>query len=177
MNTVKTIVRTKVGTTVETKRLYLRKLTLEDAPVIYQELTSINEVTKYLNWKKHESIRETLFFLKLWIKEDHYPKNQYYGIIRIEDDLLIGSLNIQIDLKDIPHIGYILSPKVWNLGYATEIVQGVVSFLFKEGYNQINAEVRKENLASIHVLNHVGFHQYEEKDNTFLFSILNLKCK
>lgn len=40
--------------TLETERLILQKFKLDDAPAIFQNLTSDEEVTKYLTWQTHK---------------------------------------------------------------------------------------------------------------------------
>ena len=50
--------------TIETKRLILRKFTLNDAEVMYQNWASEPEVTKYLTWQPHESVEVTKDVIK-----------------------------------------------------------------------------------------------------------------
>ena len=45
--------------TLETPRLTLRRLTVEDGPAMYQNWASDPEVTRYLTWPAHTSVEGT----------------------------------------------------------------------------------------------------------------------
>ena len=55
----------KVTVLLETKRLTLRGLKLEDAPTVFNNWTSDKEVAKFMRWDAHANIEVT----KKWIKE------------------------------------------------------------------------------------------------------------
>ena len=60
----------------ETDRLILRKLKIEDAQEIFNNWTSDSEVAKYVRWNTHKSIEET----KQWLAEEekNYKDIGYY---------------------------------------------------------------------------------------------------
>lgn len=57
-----------VGTiTLETDRLILRRLTIDDAENVYNNWTSDSEVSKYMRWQPHRCIEETVLTINDWI--------------------------------------------------------------------------------------------------------------
>ena len=52
--------------TLETPRLILRRLTMEDAPAMYRNWASVPEVTKYLTWPTHSSVEVSVQVLLDW---------------------------------------------------------------------------------------------------------------
>ena len=50
--------------TLETQRLILRRFKVEDAPAMFQNWASDDEVTKYLTWPAHKNVQETENTLK-----------------------------------------------------------------------------------------------------------------
>ena len=49
---------------IETERLFLRPLTLEDADIAYYGWTGDAEVAEYVSWLPHHSIDDTIEWLK-----------------------------------------------------------------------------------------------------------------
>ncbi len=58
---------------IETERLILRRFTLGDAPAMYKNWASDDEVTKYLMWQAHSDISVSESILHDWVK--NYSKN------------------------------------------------------------------------------------------------------
>ena len=58
----------KAGTQrIETERLILRRFTLKDAVYMYYNWASDPEVTKYLTWPEHTSLKVTRDLLEEWV--------------------------------------------------------------------------------------------------------------
>lgn len=58
-----------VGTkTIETERLILRKMQKKDAELIYKNWTSDENVSKYVTWDTHKSVKDT----KKYVHNAHY---------------------------------------------------------------------------------------------------------
>ena len=57
---------------IETERLFLRPLTLEDADIAYYGWTGDAEVAEYVSWLPHHSIDDTIEWLKEieWKQDD-----------------------------------------------------------------------------------------------------------
>ena len=119
--------------TLETERLLLRKVNIEDAKIAYKNWRCSNVVDKYVLWTKHESVEETTNLYKKWIEEYEDNKTFRWVVELKENHDLIGT--IDVSKKFIAYgtceIGYCYSDKYWNKGYATEALKEVMRFLFE----------------------------------------------
>jgi len=147
----------------ETERLLLRKLTLDDAEDMF-EYASDPEVTKYLVWVAHQDIEDSREFLKSVL--DRYRKGLVasWGVVHKLDEKLIGTCGY---ISWLPHgdlgkharaeLGFALSRKYWGQGLMPEAVREVITFGFRKmQLNRIQATCEVENLASERVLEKVG---------------------
>jgi len=155
----------------ETRRLLLRKLNLNDVDDIF-EYGSDPEITKYLLWNTHESIEDSLDFVNSVIKQYESGQVAPWGIIHKSERKLIGTCGFgnwrPRHFK--AEIGYALSRKYWNRGIMTEAVKEVIAFGFNVmNLNRIQAMCHIENLASVRVMEKVGM-KYEGTLREYLFS-------
>ncbi len=129
--------------TIETPRLILRKLTLEDAEPMFRNWASHPEVTQYLTWPAHPSVTTTACLLEIWSKE--YEKPNYYQWAIVLKDLgepigAISGVNVRDDIGEI-EIGYCIGKAWWHQGIVSEALSAVMAFLFTEvGANRIEAK-------------------------------------
>ena len=79
---------------IETERLILRRLTPEDAEMMYQNWASDPEVTRWLRWEPHKSPAETHELLAAWALL--YPNGDYYewGIVEKTTGQVFGTIGI-----------------------------------------------------------------------------------
>ena len=158
----------------ETERLLLRPWRLDDASGMFYGWANDPEVTKYMTWNPHQNIEETRSLLKLWLNEyESDPSRINCAIILKENNELIGGIDVVSYLKDdngvTPVIGYDISRKYWNKGYASEATKKMIEYLFSIGYKQIRIDAMKENIASIRVIEKCGgVYQYTFKDKRVL---------
>ena len=143
--------------TIETKRLILRKLTMDDAGAMFDGWCSDPDVAKYVTWNPHKSIDETKSILSSWIKEYDSPDSIRYGICLKNSGKLIGTIDVVDYINENPEIGYCLAKGYWNNGYMTEALKAFVSHLFRIGFNSIVIEADVRNIASNRVIEKSGF--------------------
>ena len=68
----------------------------------------------------------------------------------------------------LPDVGYILHPRAWGQGLAREAVGAAVDHVFREGLTDLStADVDPENLASIHLLERLGFERTGSAERTW----------
>lgn len=80
------------------------------------------------------------------------------------DNLLIGFLNdVEITGGRI-ELGYVIGPKHWGRGYATEALAGVMDCLFENGFREVVAGAFADNAASIRVMEKAGMAKLEQED-------------
>ena len=140
-----------------TARLVLRRFSIHDAQAVYDSYTSDENVAKYHNLDVHKSIRDTDAMLKEWVSK--YDNVEYYHwIIEYKGDV-VGEINL-FDIanrQERCEIGYTISSKWWNHGFATEAVCAVIRFAFSEiSFNKICAQHDTENIGSGRVMQKSG---------------------
>jgi ribosomal-protein-alanine N-acetyltransferase len=147
--------------TLETERLILRKLRLEDAKDLF-EYASDKEVTKYVTWEPHKSIEDSINLIKF--THERYEKREgiIWGIVCKENKKVIGTCDISPVTKHFrAEIAYALSRDYWGKGIMTEAVKEAIKFGFeKMNLNRIQAMCIPENIGSYRVMEKVGM-KYE----------------
>lgn len=121
-----------VGTrTIETKRLILRKVELDDALAIYKNWCSDKLVSRYVTWDMHKSIDETIEYVKY--KVDLYNRDYRFDwlVCLKENNEPIGEIDaVKTSVNySLVELGYCYSSKYWNQGYATEALEAVIKYL------------------------------------------------
>jgi RimJ/RimL family protein N-acetyltransferase len=139
------------------ERLLLRIPTMEDAFQIFQLYAQDPEVTKYLTFEPHQSIKDTKTFLKRclnnWKKNTSFP----WTIIRRHDKQLMGMIEIVNIEQSGVQLGYVLAREFWGNGYMTESLKLIIdwSFTQKDLY-RVWAVCDLENKASSRVMEKAG---------------------
>ncbi len=151
----------------ETERLILRKLKLEDENEIFNNWTSDDEVSKYVRWSIHKSIEDTREYLKNVMETYKKEKNAEWGIVLKETNELIGALGCFFnDEENRYEIGYNISRKHWRNGYTTEALKKVMEYLINEEHiKSFICSHAKDNPASGAVMRKAGFKYV--KDDTY----------
>lgn len=144
----------------ETERLILRRLKMEDAQNVFDNWASDKDVAKFMRWDAHTDIEVTREWMKV-CEEQIHDKNHYdWGIVLKECNQPIGSIGAFVN-KDEPdryEVGYALGKKYWGHGYATEALKCVMDFLVNNiGIRHFICSHAKDNPASGAVMRHLGF--------------------
>lgn len=155
---------------IETERLILRDASVDDAEDMF-EYAKLEEVTKYLSWKPHVSIKDSEKILDMLSKEAK-EKDSYAlkAIVLKENDKMIGTIDARIfgdGLKDA-EFGYCLNPKYWNKGYMSEALKAFMEALHKEhGVENVFGSFERENIASKRVMQKNEMYYYETVRRVF----------
>lgn len=150
---------------IETERLFLRPLTLEDADIAYHGWTGDPKVAEYVSWLPHYSIDDTIEWLKEieWKQDDigNILENDNYiwGFVLKETGELFGSGGLIWEERwQQFQVGYNIMKTHWNHGYTTEAMRAIFSFAAANlGIKRIAGCHAKENPASAKVLEKLGF--------------------
>ena len=141
----------------ETERLVLRKLKIEDADEMYI-YASNDDVTKYVLWDSHTSPEQTKRFLQFMI--DKYEQENYAWAVTLKDsDEFIGTIDyVMLDHNEhIGEIGYALSHLYWGKGYMSEAAKAILHYGFTELHlERIQARCFAENIGSERVMQKAG---------------------
>lgn len=155
---------------IETERLILRDASVDDAEDMF-EYAKLEEVTKYLSWKPHLSVKDSEKILDMLSKEAK-EKDSYTlkAIVLKENDKMIGTIDARIfgdGLKDA-EFGYCLNPKYWNKGYMSEALKAFIQALHKEhSVENVFGSFERENIASKRVMQKNEMYYYETVRRVF----------
>ena len=161
----------------ETKRFYLRRLSINDAENFYH-LNANLEVLKYTGDLPFENITKAASFLATY---DHYQKYGFgrWAVIHKTNDLFLGWCGLKYTPTTNEYdIGFRFFKKYWNKGYATESAKACIDL----GFNtykmpEIVGRCMKANIGSIKVLEKIGLsyckpYDFEGKEG-LLYKIKN----
>ena len=139
---------------VETERLLLRPVTLDDAEEMF-EYASDRENTRY-TFPTNQSLEETKNNIAQFYLANPLGR---WGIELKSNGQFIGTIDlhkIDPDLKKAA-IGYIINKKYWNQGLTTEANRAVIELAFEKiGMNKLTALHDKDNPASGKVMEKSG---------------------
>lgn len=143
----------------ETERLILRPLTLNDAPAVFGRWASDIETTRYMAWPHHESIEDTQEWLVGERQTIDSRANYNFGFVLKENTQLIGSGGLHYGIEgDHFAIGYIISKEYWNEGIVTEAMRRILSYAIDTlGINEFHVYHAVANPASGAVAKKLGF--------------------
>ena len=148
--------------TIETERLLLRPVTLDDAEAMF-EYASDRENTRY-TFPTNQSLEETKNNIAQFYLANPLGR---WGIELKSTGQFIGT----IDLHKIDHIlkkaaiGYIVNKKYWNQGLTTEANRAVIELAFEKiGMNKLTALHDKANPASGRVMEKSGMHYSHDEE-------------
>jgi ribosomal-protein-alanine N-acetyltransferase len=144
----------------ETDRLVLRWLRIEDVDFIFKEWGDL-VVTYYMRdeepLKTRQQAEEMVQHLQ---NPETYQSMRWWGIELKAKGILIGTIGYCAWDKQHHHaeVGYDMSPEYWGQGLMPEALRAVVRYGFEEmGLNRVEATTHTENLRSQRVLEKLGF--------------------
>ena len=145
----------------ETERLYVTEWKAEDLKSLYELFNDV-AIKEFI--LPRLTIEETTHIFEEQLKDygSNVPFGRYF-IVEKKNNEYIGLLLLkEIKNKAGIEIGYSFKKKHWNKGYATEIVEESINWLFaQKKFTNIQAITETDNINSQHVLLKCGFIQEE----------------
>lgn len=145
---------------ITSERLNLRLIVLSDLDMIHQ-LHSLPETDEYNALGIPKNIEETKSIIEPWIQENNLSeiRNYTFAIESKLDKGFIGLFGLKLGNKKYKsgEVWYKLHPEHWKKGYATESLNAVINFGFKNlRLHRIEAGCAVNNIGSIKVLEKAG---------------------
>lgn len=166
-------------TVLETERLILRRLTVDDAQFI---LTLLNEPSflRYIGDKKVRNLDDARQYI-LNGPAASYERNGFglYAVELKDSHVPIGMCGLlkRDELPD-PDVGFAFLPDFWNKGFAFEAAAAVLNYAREKlKHKRVLAIVNHDNTSSIKLLEKLGFtfqrdiKLAEDRDNVKLFGL------
>lgn len=125
----------------ETERLILRQFELSDAEPMFRNWASNPNVTKFLTWPAHDSVKTTKAVIQNWIEEYKVGKLNW-AIVLKEINEPIGSMGVVEINQEINEasLGYCIGENWWGQGITAEALTTIIKYLFEEkGFNRVTA--------------------------------------
>lgn len=148
----------------ETNRLYVRHLTLEDASRM-SEYRNKQEVSQYQSWNTYsydDAYKRILHCQAITMM--NMPHTDYHlGIVLKENNELIGDIFVEVINPKIFSMGYTLDNDYWSKGYATEVLEAFLHYM-KEQYHfkKVICYVYTDNIRSKKLLKRLRFMKFDE---------------
>ena len=158
---------------IETKRLYLRKFTLDDVErnFLYSQEQSRKKGIPNEVYADMQASQKNIEDILSWYEKNDYP---YVYVVALKDtDEHIGHVSLS-RIKEGVEIGYAICEKHQGNGYATEIVNAFVTWGKEElSLEKIYGEVLIDNFASRKVIENAGFvfEKIDAKRNYAIYTI------
>ena len=147
--------------TILTKRLILRRFTVDDAEPMFRNWANDPEVTRYLTWPTHGNVEVTRGLLENWVMA--YDKPDYYQWAIEYNGEPIGAISVvsHDDRVEKCEIGYCLGRAWWRMGMMSEALAAVIDYMIDEvGMNRVEARHDTNNPNSGAVMKKCGM-KYE----------------
>jgi len=147
----------KAPSQIDTTRLSLLQPQTMDAASIFERYAGDPDVTKFLGWRRHESVADTQAFLRFSAVEwERWPAGPY--LIRSRSDRrLLGGTGFGFEGPQEAATGYVLAKDAWGKGYATEALGAVIDVARRIGVARLYALCHPQHRASWRVLEKCGF--------------------
>lgn len=151
--------RHKGTVTIETARLILRRIAMEDVQDAFENWMGDERVTEFLRWPTHKSARVSERIVKEWIAG--YEKADFYQWVIVPKEMgkPIGTISVVAmdEQTEKVHIGYCIGSKWWHQGYTSEALAAIIPFFFEEvGVNRIETQHDPNNPNSGRVMKKCG---------------------
>lgn len=148
----------------ETERLILRPLTMEDKPAIYK-WASDPEVTKFMLYSQYRTPDDA----DIWLENLYTQEKQLdYGFVWKETGELIGSGGLIFKPEeDCWSVGYNLRHDMWGKGIVPEACKKIIEYARANyGVKCIRGCFAKDNQKSGRVMEKLGMHYLKDCEYT-----------
>jgi ribosomal-protein-alanine N-acetyltransferase len=143
----------------ETQRLKLRTLTMDDVPVLYEMRTNA-KMNRYTDRAKLQTMEEAVEKMKSILALVERRDGIAWAIELKESKTQIGDISFWRLMKEHyrAEIGYALLPDYWDKGYMREAARCAIDYGFSIcNFHSIEANVNPNNAASIKLLEKLNF--------------------
>lgn len=150
---------TDLFTTLETDRLILRKVKVEDTKILWDNFYNNYDEYRYFMNNRFGYYKELEEMVETQLK-NYNGGNYFRWAITLKDNTLIGNINLHNHniINNNIKVGYFIFKEYRNKGYASEALNEVINYAFKTlKIHKIIANTSAQNIASNNTLLKAGF--------------------
>jgi RimJ/RimL family protein N-acetyltransferase len=139
-----------------TPRLAARPAITADAGTIFEDYARDPAVARYMTWRPHQTVDETIEFLQRceheWADGSAFP----WTLWMKDGGAFAGMIEIRVRETSV-NVGYALARRWWRQGLMTEALTSAVQWAFEQpSIFRVWATCDVENVASARLLERVG---------------------
>jgi RimJ/RimL family protein N-acetyltransferase len=159
---------------IQTERLWLRKLQLDDLPYLVRFANNRKIADKIVNIRHPYSELDASMRLG-YVHKGFVSKTRYcFAIIDKRENHFVGEISLHlIDEKNkVAQLAYWIGEPFWNKGITTEAVASILHFGFLDaGYEIIYADCTIDNKASEQVMIRNHMQKFKASDKQLFYKI------
>ena len=143
-------------TFIQTSRLTLRPLTIEDSGSMFQYMSD-TEFSKYLNYDAPSNEDGIIDFLQTVLSGER--GENLWAITLSDQSGVVGAIQIDIESHGIASLHYEIARWLWGQGLISEAITAILDFSKREypEIKEFRADTHVDNIASRRVLEKFGF--------------------
>ena len=140
---------------IETERLFLRKLTMEDADAVFR-WGGDPQVNQYMIYPLYTRVEDVRTWIKSLNPDD--PDNYDFGFVRKDTSELIGQGGLVFHpARDVWVVGYNLRADQWGNGFTIEALNGIIAHIKRNRViHVIEGTVAVDNHNSMRIMEKLG---------------------
>ncbi|WP_059103137.1 GNAT family N-acetyltransferase [Shouchella shacheensis] len=143
----------------ESERVILREMEEKDWIDVHK-YASQERVCEYQPWGPNSEKESGGFVKQVLIDANQEPRSRFVFSITLRESremIGAGEFNIRDHTNKVGEIAYIVNPKYWGMGFATEVAKLLIAYGFHEcNLHRIFATCDPRNIGSSRVLEKVG---------------------
>jgi RimJ/RimL family protein N-acetyltransferase len=143
----------------QTARLVLRRARMDDA-VAMHSLMSDPATMAYWSTPLHETFADTEAWVRSMVDAPHDDSDDFIVTL---GGAVIGKLGAW----RLPEVGFLIDPRQWGHGYATEALNVFIDHRRTRGSTELTADVDPRNTASLRLLRRCGFVETGRASRTY----------
>jgi RimJ/RimL family protein N-acetyltransferase len=142
-------------TSLQTHRLLFRPISADDAQAIFDAYAQDPQVTKFLIWRPHRSVKDTEAYIDKCLSA---TSSRTYVLLGRRDEEIKGAFRLRDLGNNGIACGYVLARAWWGRGLMTEALSEVANWtLNQKNIWRIGAVCDVDNVASAKVMQKAGF--------------------
>ena len=144
---------------IQTERTYIRPIELTDEPDLF-EIYKCPEVFKHFGTGPYSREDHKASIQRAVNRWSELGKGELVAVF--ENTVIARLILFPIEHEDF-EIGYVLNPKYWGMGLASELAEALTNKAYALGAPKVTACARETNAVSRHIIEKLGYAEVDRK--------------